>query len=810
MKVFVRISFVCALAVVILVGGLVVWFYSGIGLPKLSSLAEYKAAQNSKIFAADGTLLTELHGDENREIVALEKIPADLQHAVIAIEDDTYYQHGGIDWKGVVRALWANVVKGEVVQGGSTIPQQYVKNAYVGPERTLWRKIQEAHLAYQLSKKYSKDKILELYLNDIYFGQSCYGIFTAARKYFGKQPQELSLAECAMLAGVIRSPSYYDPYERPQAVIDRRNLVLDVMAGQGYITREEADTAKQEELDLQDPNKVYVPPPAPYFCDYITERVIETYGDQKVYRGGLRIYTTLDLELQGVAEQTLCSRLDPETGPDASLVCIDPRTGYIKAMVGGKNYYNSQFNVAAEGHRQAGSSFKVFVLVRALADRMSPNETYDSSSPKTIKLPDGQNWTVRNYSGGGGGYISITSATIRSVNVVFAQLIMDVGAGRVADMAHQMGIITDIQPNPAIALGGLEVGVTPLEMASAYGTLANNGVHSVPRAIYKVTDAEGNIIDEFEPETNTVIDPDVASEANKILQKVVSSGTGTGARIGRPQAGKTGTTEDHADAWFVGYTPDLVTAVWVGYPEGRISMGGMCGGDLPASIWREFMNRALQDVPETAFPDSDESFVETETEEEDYVTVTICEDSGLLANPYCPHTVTRQYKRGNEPTEYCTIHTAPDTTTVPNVVGMTLQAAKSSLTQAGFTVSVVQESSSDYVSGTVISQTPAAGTNYATGSPVTITVSTGAPTSVVPNVIGLSEAAAKTKLAVSGFSVSATYTVGSPPGTVISQSPGAGTNLPAGSTVSIVIAQAQQGSGRDILALIRRVYSLFL
>jgi penicillin-binding protein 1A len=796
MKVVGRILVVVAAALIIAVGGLTAWFYSGLGLPKLSSLKEYKAAQNSKVFSSEGRLLVELHGDQNREIIALAKIPDPMRQAVISIEDSDYYRHGGVDWKSVARALWANVVKGTVVQGGSTITQQYVKNAYVGQKRTLLRKIQEAYLAYQITKKYSKDKILEMYLNDIYFGQSCYGIYTAAEKYFGKAPQDLTLAECATLAGVIRSPSYYDPYQRPEAVTERRNLVLKKMEEQGYIDRAQEVAAIADPLTVQPPVKVYRPSPAPYFCDYITKLVRSTYGDQQAFRGGLRIYTTIDLRLQEMAEKTLLSELNPAKGPDAAIACVDPRTGYIKALVGGKNYFQSQFDVAAEGRRQAGSAFKVFVLSRAMADGISPEDSYDSSSPRIIRLPDGTKWVVNNYDGHGSGSMTIRNATIHSVNVVFAQLIMDVGSARVADLAKQMGIMSPVDTNPAIALGGLSIGVTPLDMASAYGTLADNGVHAIPRSIYKITDAAGNLIVENQPETHTILAPSVAAKVNEILQEVVSSGTGRGASIGRPQAGKTGTTEDHADAWFVGYTPDLVTAVWVGYPQGRISLGGMVGGDLPATIWREFMGQALDGVPPTAF--NKEKGLEEQQQEGrpsgETVTVTVCADSGLLATPYCPHTVRREFTRGEEPTTFCNLHRGPTATTVPGVVGMTQSQAKTALAQAGYSVSVTTQASSQAVAGTVISQSPAAGTAYAGGNTVTIVVSTGAQSSMVPSVVGMSESAARTKISVCGFSAGVTYAQGGTPGVVISQSPGVGTKLPIGSTVSIVVAEAK-GTG---------------
>jgi penicillin-binding protein 1A len=585
MKVTLRIVLVIVVGILIVGGGLVGWFYTGIGLPKLSSLKDYKAEQNSKVFASDGSLLCELKGDQDREIIGLDQMPDALKKAIVAIEDTDFYHHTGINWKAVVRALWANVVKGSVVEGGSTITQQYVKNAYVGTKRTLWRKIEEAHLAFELEQKYSKDKILELYLNDIPFGQGSYGILTAARKYFGKAPQDLTLAECAMLAGIVQAPSYYDPYTKPQEVLQRRTLVLEQMHKLDMITSSELDAAKNEPMALAPKNQANAKRPAPYFCDYITEYVKKKYGDQEAFRGGLRIYTTIDLHLQGLAEKAVVNMTRPTAGPDAALVCIDPRTGYIKAMVGGKNYAQSQFNIAGSGHRQAGSAFKTFVLARAMADSVSPDETYDSSSPRVIDIPGGGKWIVNNYEGHGSGSMTIRDATIHSVNCVYAQMIMDVGPSRVAEMAQTMGIQSPVESNPAIALGGLRVGVTPLEMASAYGTLANNGTHAVARSIAKVTDANGTVIDDGKPELHPVLDPKVSAKVTAILEGVVSSGTGTGAKIGRPQAGKTGTAEDYADAWFVGYTPDLVTAVWVGYPQGRISMSGMTGGSLPASIW---------------------------------------------------------------------------------------------------------------------------------------------------------------------------------------------------------------------------------
>lgn len=784
MKVALRIVLVVMLSVLVAVGALVGWFYTGIGLPDLSSLDEYKAAQNSKVFAADGSLLCELRGDQDREIIAIAEMPDALKKAVIAIEDSDFYNHTGVNWKAVIRAVWANVVKGSVVQGGSTITQQYVKNAYVGPKRTLWRKIQEANLAYQLEQKYSKNKILELYLNDIYFGHGSYGIFTAARKYFDKAPQQLTLGECAMLAGVIRSPSYYDPYTRPQEVMARRRLVLLRMLKMNFITEDQLEAADNEPLTLAPPDKVYTPRKAPYFSDYITELVKRKYGDQQAFRGGLRIYTTIDPRIQEIAEGSVRRHLNAEKGPDAAIVVLDPRTGYIKAMVGGKNYANSQFNVAADGHRQAGSAFKVFVLCRALADSVSPEQTYDASSPRVIKMPNGGKWEVNNYDGKGGGQTTIREATVRSINCVFAQLIMDVGPARVAEMAKAMGIQSYVDPIPPIALGGLTVGVTPLEMASAFGTLANDGVHAIARSISKVTDADGNVLEEGKPEAKTVLDPKVAAKANEILTGVVARGTGTGANIGRPQAGKTGTTEDHSDAWFVGYTPDLVAAVWVGHPQGRVSMGSMTGGSLPATIWRDVMSKALENTPPTAFNKGKDDAAQAVQAES--VTVSVCDTTGLLALPGCPSTHMATFARNAAPTAHCNVHSSTPAAKVPDVTGMSTSSARSKLTQAGYAAAVVNQPSS-LPPGQVISQAPAGGTTLAEGGTVTIFVSSGPAHSSVPGVVGMSEGEARNTLAAEGFSASVSYAPGSPAGIVTAQSPAAGAKAQAGSTVSLVV-----------------------
>ncbi|MBN2026831.1 MAG: PBP1A family penicillin-binding protein, partial [Actinobacteria bacterium] len=684
MRVFIRISFIALLCLAVMAGGFFVWFYTGIGLPQLEDLEKHQLDQTSKIIAADGTVITELHGEQNRENVTLDQICADLQNAVIAIEDERFYQHGGVDWKAIARAFWTNVVQGKVVQGASTITQQYVDIALAGRERTYWRKIEEARLANQLERRYSKDKILEMYLNEVYFGQGCYGVKTASQTFFGKEPSELALEEAALLAAVIRIPNYYSPYLNMEAAVERRNVVLDKMDELGYITSTQAEGAKSKEVVVQEIPKEAPSPVAPYFVEYVKKYLYNVFAadadlrakfgdlspDDIIFRGGLRVYTTIDLNLQKYAEDAITSTLNREGDPSAALCAVDPRSGEIKAMVGGQDYSELQYNIAAQGGRQPGSAFKGFVLTTAISNGISPYKSYDSS-PTTLEFPDGTKWKVGNAEGSSYGTINVYTATVRSVNVVYARIIRDVGPQRVVQMAQAMGIQSDIPPYPSIALGTSEV--NPLEMASAYATLANNGEYIPPICVTKVTDAEGNIIFENTPKGKQVVREDVAAVVNSILQDAVRYGTGRAARIDRPQAGKTGTTDDYADAWFCGYTPDLSAAIWVGYTEGRIPMRSVhgitvFGGTFPAQIWKKFMTNALANVPASEFPEAEFAGSEDESE---WVTVTICTDSGMRATPFCPHTETRSFRRGEEPTGTCPIHnTQTQKVNVPGVTGM--------------------------------------------------------------------------------------------------------------------------------------------
>jgi penicillin-binding protein 1A len=810
MRIFVRIAITMFLCIAVMAVSFFFWFYTGMGLPRLEDLEKHQLDQTSKIIATDGTVITELHGEQNRENVSLDLICSDLMDAVIAIEDERFYQHGGVDWEAIARAFWTNVVQGQVVQGASTITQQYVKNTLTGKERTYWRKIEEASLANQLERRYSKDKILEMYLNDVYFGQGCYGVKTASQTFFGKLPSELVLEEAALLAAVIRIPNYYSPYLNIDAARGRRNVVLDKMEELGYISPSQCAEAKSTEVAVQPIPEEAPSPTAPYFVEYVKKYLYNVFAadpdmrakfgdlspDDIIFRGGLRVYTTIDLTLQKYAEDAIASTINQPGDPSAAICAVDPRSGEIRAMVGGKDYSELQYNIAAQGGRQPGSSFKPFVLTTAISNGISPYKTYDSS-PTTLEFPDGTKWKVGNAEGSSYGTINVYTATVRSVNVVYARIIKDVGPQRVAQMAQAMGITSTIPPYPSIALGTSEV--NPLEMASAFGTLANSGTYVPPICVTKVTDAEGNIIFENHPKGKHVVREDVAAVVNSILQDAVRYGTGRAARIDRPQAGKTGTTDDYADAWFCGYTPDLSAAVWVGYTEGRIPMRSVhgitvYGGTFPAQIWKKFMEKALADVPPSAFPEAEFGADEDESE---WVSVTICTESGMKATPFCPHTETRSYRRGEEPTDPCSIHnTQVQKATVPGVTGMSEGDAAAAIRAAGLNPAVNYAYSSMVAKGIVLTQSPLAGTSVNTGSSVSITVSQGAaPQSNVPNVVGMSETGAKETLSAAGFSYKVVYspTDASQVGIVISQFPGAGASAGPGSQIIITVGKADGG-----------------
>jgi penicillin-binding protein 1A len=578
-------------------------------LPSLETTNEFKASRNSVLLDHSGVRIATLTGNENRILVPSKEISPSVKHAVVAIEDQRFYEHKGIDYQGIARALWADVRRQRSVQGGSTITQQFVKNALLAQtNRSLFQKLKEAALAYQLERKWSKDKILTQYLNTVYFGEGAYGIESAARVYFGWNHPDcephcalvLAPAEAALLAGMIASPASYSPVQNPAAALERRNLVLDKMLEQGLISssdhREAVEQALPPRNQIRAPHKISQ---FPYFTSWVEQQLVDRYGTGATFGGGLRVRTTLDFDYQKAAEQAI-ARING-IGPSAALVALDNKTGEVRAMVGGSNFEKSPFNLATQGHRQPGSAFKPFTLVAALEKGVPPSQTF-VSAPKTISCSGGQ-FKVKNYEDRYLGAASLASATTYSDNSVYAEVgCRVVGTARVAKVASELGIRTPLSRNPAMVLGGLRVGVTPLELADAYTTLAHGGERvSGSLAAYKdgpvaYTDVEGSGIDDKnETKTKRVVKEDVAREATKILQTVISSGTGKAAQIGEFAAGKTGTTEHYQDALFVGFTDTLTVAVWMGYPNGGRAMEyeyhgePVAGGTYPAEIWRDFM-----------------------------------------------------------------------------------------------------------------------------------------------------------------------------------------------------------------------------
>ncbi len=762
-------------------------------LPSLASEGEYQAAQTTKVYDSSKPpqLLAELHGIEDRELVSGDSIPQFVRDAVVAIEDERFYSHSGVDLIGIARALWADVRSGSYEQGASTITQQFIKNAYITDEKTIDRKVREAALAYQLEKKWSKEKILNEYLNIIYFGEGAYGIQAAAHTYFGVDASQLTLAQAALLVAVPKSPSNYSPRRNPEAAHGRRDLILNKMYQQSYISSAELQEALAAPVKLAPPRSA-ADVKFPYWVELVREQLVNQYGASTVLQGGLRVYTTIDPAMQEAAERAVADVLDEPGDPAAALVAIDLHTGGIVAMVGGADFGRQQFNLATQGRRQPGSAFKTFVLTTAVEQGVSPGTEYESG-PVTIELP-GDDWNVNSKDV---GPVTLTEATASSINGTYARLIMDVGPENVVETAKKLGIRTPLQPNPAIALGGLTVGVSPLEMAVAYGTIATGGERLsgsvgfdaddplAPIAVARVEKADGELVDENKLVRTPVLDPRVAYVVTDTLKGVIAHGTGRAADIGRPAAGKTGTTQEYRDAWFVGYTPDIVAAVWVGYPDEQKEMTDVhgirvTGGSFPADIWASFMAAAHEGIEPHDF---------AEPANADWVTVSIDPESGLLATEWCPESVATRFLKGMEPTEECPLH-GPKEIAVPDVGGLLLEEARAALEKDRFLVEVVESENLAFPLNMVIGQEPAAGTLLLQGSPVRLTVATGGtPAGTVPDVVGLEAAEAKRGLKAAGYKVTETEAAAdAPPGTVLSQSPEAGATAEAGATVEIVVS----------------------
>jgi penicillin-binding protein 1A len=567
--------------------------------PDLSELKPVDKGQISVVYAADGSRLGFVQSDILRRVVPWAEMPVDLRRATVAIEDERFYHHKGVDVNAIVRAGIKNLESGETVQGGSTITQQLVRALYIkDPKRNFARKIREAKLASELEDKHSKSWILRQYLNSVPYGtvegRTAIGVEAAAVTFFDKHAKDLDLDESALLAGLTQAPSEYNPFRNREAAVERRNEVLQSMLKNGYISQSQYEDAASKPLVLKRGRR-YETRREPYFFDYVQEQLIERYGVGVVRRGGLRIHTTIDPKMQEEARAAINQYYADPSGPGSAIVAIDPANGKIRAMASSGTYRDSTFNIAAQGHRQPGSSFKTFVLTAAIRKGIDPDTTYYTSKPLHIDDPAYGHWDVKTFGNTYIGTVSLTRATLSSDNTVYAQLILDIGPKAVCDTAKLLGITTKLDCYPAEGLGGLTRGVTTLEMADAYATLASGGIRHRPTSIEKVSFPDGKSETLGNSEGKRVITDGEAAEVTKVLKMNVQAGTGTAANYGCPAAGKTGTTDEAKDAWFVGYTPFMSAAVWVGYPSGGIAMPGAQGGTYAAPVWHAFMEQAHGD-----------------------------------------------------------------------------------------------------------------------------------------------------------------------------------------------------------------------
>lgn len=570
--------------------------------PDLDELKPINKGADSVVFAADGSRLGVVASDQIRTPVPLRKVPKVVQNATIAIEDARFYDHAGVDLSAIVRAAIKDIEAGEVVQGGSTITQQLVKNLYTNEtERDLEAKIREAKLAEELENERSKRWILRQYLNTASYGtvdgRTSIGIEAAARTYFSKPAEKLGLTEAALIAGLPQSPSRFNPLQNPGPARARRNEVIEAMAEAGYISTERAERARRANLGLDPGIDSYTEVREPYFFDFVVQQLIDRYGPNTVRKGGLEIHTTIDPALQETARAAIDGQLNLPDDPSAALVTIHPENGHVLAMASSSTFEDRQYNLAAQGQRQPGSAFKTMVLTAAVRQGIDPSSTTYTSRPLNLNLPEYGPWEVATYSNSYSGSMTLDEATLASDNTVYAQLDLDVGPENVTQTAKDLGISSKLNSLPAEGIGGLEFGVTPLEMANAYATLAAGGVRSRPIAISRVEFPDGKVDEIGKPKREPVFEDGVAAEVTGILERNIQSGTGTAASIGCPAAGKTGTTDDFRDAWFAGYTPDKATAVWVGYPDEQRSMSSVhgiavAGGTFPARIWGDYMEVA--------------------------------------------------------------------------------------------------------------------------------------------------------------------------------------------------------------------------
>lgn len=651
-------------------------------LPSVDKLSEYTPLLTTFVYDINGNVITE-YSVERRSFLTLDKIPLDLQNALIAMEDNDFFKHWGISVKGILRAVSRDILHRKVKQGGSTITQQLSKLIFLKPERTVSRKIKEIFIALQIEKNFSKQEILQMYFNQIYFGGGVYGVQTASKIYFGKDVENLTLSESALLIGIIPAPERYSPFVNPELARRRRNLVLLRMYEEKYITKEEYQKAKEE--PLPDKKSVIYASNAPYFTEYIRQQLEPKYGVDMFWKGGLRIYTTLDLNMQKKAEEIFEKKLseyeskntskDSQNSSTSTLqgafIAMESKTGAIKIMIGGRNYKESQFNRATQAKRQAGSTFKPFVWFCALMNGYTPatiindspmvfysdskmnwhliedatdQATINEAIEPFLENPEFKIWMPSNFDGKFLGQITLRKALEKSRNLSSVYLVNKLSPNSVIDVAYRAGIKSKLEPVPSIGLGTSLVSV--MEMTSAFNTFANGGIQADPFAILKVTDNNGKVLEENFPKETEVFRPQEVYLLVNMMKGVVQRGTGkVVSRLKRPIAGKTGTTQDSKDTWFIGFSPDITAGAWMGYDDfSKITMSDWTGGSTVAPWWTDIMEEVLKEYPVRDFTVPDK-----------ITFVSIDEDSGKIAGPKCKNKIMEAFISGTEPTEFCDI-----------------------------------------------------------------------------------------------------------------------------------------------------------
>ena len=617
------------------------------GLPQVEALATYEPSAVTTILSDDGTPISSLFV-ERRIPVPLREIPKDLIEAIIAVEDSRFYQHFGLDMKGIARALWKDVTTLRMAEGGSTLTQQLAKVLFLTPEKTITRKLKEAILAINIERRYSKDEILTMYLNQIYLGEGAYGVEAAARTYFGKGVRELDLAECAMIAGLPRSPTLYSPLNHPEKAVARMRVVLLRLLNEGYINEETYRRTIKEGVTIRP--SASPEDPAPYFTEMVRRNLESRISANLIYRGGLVIESTLNLDMQKDADKAVKNGLksyemrhpgESAEPVQAAFVALDPSTGEIKAMVGGRDFTTSPFNRATQAKRQPGSSFKPVLYAAALSSGFTPSEILNDGPLEIAIKGQSEPWSPRNYSGRYHGPVTMRTALEKSLNAASVDLLLRLGYQPVIDTARRLGISADLKPYPSMALGTFDVSL--LQMVSAFGVFDNNGILAGPHLVKRVKDREGAVLWEASSHLSDVLSPQVAFQITNLLEGVDQYGTGRGTRVmGRPTAGKTGTTDDYHDAWFLGYVPGLVAGAWVGFDHSKNLGHGETGARAALPIWINFMENALEDVPPTSFPVP-----------EGIDLVEVDPVSGLLAGPACSSRIVEAFLPGTAPTRQC-------------------------------------------------------------------------------------------------------------------------------------------------------------